>query len=154
MQTEMTLSRLINLSRRGGEVSYERLSKACGGTPSAKRLHQLENGELKNFPDPDTIRSLAQGTGFSVTEIILAAGRSLGLQVTDDDPDALRIFGISEAPERVVSLLRDLGRAVAQMATEAKSTPDRSTPEDLTQDMHDLAAHKGDQNIGPYDLPE
>ena len=149
MQTEMTLSRLINLARRGGEVSYERLSKACGGTPTAKRLHQYENGELKNFPDPETLRSLARGTGFSVTEIVFAAGRSLGLPVTDDDPDVLRIYGISEAPEKVVSLIRDLGREVAQLAIDAKATDTPAVSDEApTKDMLDLAAHKGDPQIG------
>lgn len=153
MQNELTLSRLINLARRGGEVSYERLSKACGGTPTAKRLHQFENGELKNFPDPETLRALARGTGFSVTEIIMAAGRSLGLPVTDDDPDTLRIYGISQAPEKAVNLLRDLGREVAQLAAEASATPEPAAPGELTQDMLDLASHKGDRHVGPHDLP-
>lgn len=144
MTDGMTLGQLINAGRRGGEVSYERLSKACGGAPSAKRLHQLENSPLKNFPDPDTIRNLSRGTGFSVTEVIFAAARSLGLPVSTDDPDTIRIYGISQAPERVTRLIQDLGREIAELAA------DQTT----SQDQLDLAAHQGDKHVGPYDLPE
>lgn len=143
MTDGMTLGQLLNAARRGGEISYERLSKACGGAPSAKRLHQLENGPLKNFPDPDTIRNLSTGTGFSVTEVIFAAARSLGLPVAAGDPDTIRIYGISNAPERITSLIQDLGREIADLAADHES-----------QDHYGLAAREADPNIGHDQLPE
>lgn len=151
MTNGMTLGELINTARSARGFSYERLSKACGGSPAAARLHQMENKPLKSFPDPDTIRSLARGTGFSVTEIIFAAARSLGLPVAIEDPDVIRVHGISAAPERVVSLIQELGREVAQLAAAAPTV--QLVEEDPTQDMLDLAAHKGDRHIGPDELP-
>ena len=87
-----------------GERSYETLSRDCGGTPTAKRLHQLATAEPKNFPDPPTIQGLARGLGVTVTEVVLASARSLGLAVrslgdvatidptglTDEQTDAVR----------------------------------------------------------------
>ena len=143
MTDGMTLGQLLNAARRGGEVSYERLSKACGGAPSAKRLHQLENGPLKNFPDPDTIRNLSTGTGFSVTEVIFAAARSLGLPVAAGDPDTIRIYGISNAPERITNLIQDLGREIADLAEQSHK-----------QDDYELAAREGDKRIAPDQLPD
>lgn len=150
---ELDLSRLLNTARRGGEVSYERLSKACGGTPSAKRLHQLENGPLKNFPDPLTIQALAKGTGFSSTEIIMASARSLGLPVTSEDPDTLRIHGLSAAPSRVTDLLRDLGREIVKLTEKERDGNVSTAPitragespapgDETTQDDVDLAAYE------------
>ena len=55
-----TLSELI-IEYRGGRSNVD-LARDCGGTPSDKRLHQLVNQPMKNFPDPETIRGLARGT--------------------------------------------------------------------------------------------
>jgi hypothetical protein len=172
---ELDLGRLLNTARRGGEISYERLSKACGGTPSAKRLHQLENGPLKNFPDPDTIRALAAGTGFSITEIIHASARSLRLPVVSEDPDVIRIHGLSTTPPRVAELFRDLGREIVSLAEkEVVGNADHPAPmnragespadkrhlsvvtdysEMEAEDYEHLAAFEGDPNIGPDELP-
>lgn len=141
---ELDLGRLLNTARRGGEISYDRLSKACGGTPTGKRLHQLENGPLKNFPDPETIKSLSMGTGFSVTEILFACARSLKLPVQADDPDSIRIHGLSTAPARFTELFRELGREIVSLVDkEVVGNADHPAPivaHPGYQDEHDLAA--------------
>lgn len=116
--------------------SYEAMSRACGGVPTGKRLFQLINSPLKNFPDPDTIRGLQRATGASVTEIVLAAARSLGLDVTSSDPDALHIPGISRAPDSTREALLALGREVSAIVGEHDD-------EALPRDWHSLAAYEG-----------
>lgn len=73
------LQELIGL--RKGDRSYEQLSKACGGLPTAKRLHQLATAPIKNFPDPDTIRGLSKGLAVTESTVVLASAASLGLDV-------------------------------------------------------------------------
>jgi len=147
MKNDPTLANLIEYARKGGEVSYERLSQACGGFPTAKRLHQMQNQHIKSFPDPETIKSLSRGTGFSVGEIVSACARSLGLVVDSDDSDLIRIHGISDAPVRVVELIRQLGREVAAMSVAQRQDFD-------DQSTYRLAAREPDQQIGPDQMPE
>ncbi|MEA5454633.1 hypothetical protein SPF06_07855 [Sinomonas sp. JGH33] len=128
--------------------SFEAMSRACGGVPTGKRLFQLVNSPLKNFPDPDTIRGLQRATGASTTEIVMAAARSLGLEVADTDPDALHVPGISHAPDPAREALLALGREVAALAEAASSSPVRSArgrrkPTDLPSNWQDLAAYQG-----------
>lgn len=74
-----TIARL--LIERKGERSYARLAEDCGGVPAGRRLQQMATRPLRNFPDPDTIRAIARGLQVSVTDVVLASARSLGLDV-------------------------------------------------------------------------
>lgn len=77
-----------------GDNSFERMATMCGKTPTAKRLQQMTTNDLKAFPDKETIEGLARGTGATITTVVLAAARSLGLSVhSGDDPDALVLSG-------------------------------------------------------------
>ena len=102
--------------------SFEAMSRACGGVPTGKRLFQLINSPLKNFPDPDTIRGLQRATGASTTEIVMAAARSLGLDVTETDPDALHVPGISLASDSGRNALLTIGRELADAAAEVAAS--------------------------------
>lgn len=148
------LADLIQAARKGGEVSYERLSQACGGQPSAKRLHQLQNGAMRSFPDPDTIKSLSKGTGFSVLEILLAAARSLDLRVPALDEDALRIYGLSAIPERVQDLMKELGREIVVLAEGKIAADAQPLQQQIPSSYYELAAddHTHDE-IGFDDEP-
>jgi hypothetical protein len=96
MMQGRTLADLIEVVRyRGGKpLSYESLSRNCGGKSSAQRLQQYVTADLKNFPDPNTIHGLQRGTCQSIQAIIHAAARSLGLDVADTDPDSLVVAGV------------------------------------------------------------
>lgn len=148
------LADLIQAARKGGDVSYERLSQACGGQPSAKRLHQLQNGVMKSFPDPDTIKSLSRGTGFSVLEVLLAAARSLELRVPALDEDALRIYGLSAIPDRVQDLMQELGREIVILAEGKLAADAQPLQQQIPAAYYELAAddHSNDQ-IGFDDDP-
>lgn len=115
-----TLADLIEAARyQGGKpLSYESLSKNCGGKPSAQRLQQYVTSDLKNFPDPDTIHGLRRGTGQSVQSIIHAAARSLGLIVADNDPDSLVVAGVSKLSPSSVESLRTIARELVTLTSE------------------------------------
>lgn len=111
--TQPALTALI--LQKKGDRSYDRLSEDCGGVPSSGRLHQMATRPLKNFPDPPSIEGLAQGLGVTVTEVVLASARELGLNVWSGiDPDALIIGRAGLLPDSakqvVTALARDLLR--------------------------------------------
>lgn len=125
-----TLADLIEATRYQSSkpLSYESLSKNCGGKPSAQRLQQYVTTGLKNFPDPDTIHGLQQGTGQSVQAIIHAAARSLGLIVADSDPDTLVIAGVSKLSPSSIESLKAIARELVTLTSEAHNE-DQDKPE-------------------------
>lgn len=114
---EPNLAALI--ADRKGTRSYDRLSEDCGGTPSSGRLHQMATRTLKNFPDPDSIRGMANGLGVTVTDIVMASARSLGLSVyTGNDPSALSIGGAGELPDSAKETLTTVAREFIKLTSQ------------------------------------
>lgn len=140
-----------------GDRSFDDLSRACGGSPTGKRLHQMVSRPMKNFPDPDTIKNLARGLNVSPTEIVLATARSLGIRVGPTDDTALVLHEAGTLPLDRQQLLISVSRAFLEgneaMAQQQQQQEESDAPEDPTQDMLGLAAHKGDPHIGPDELP-
>lgn len=123
MTEDLTLGQLIDARR--GNRSYEELARDCGGAPGAKRLQQLAKKPVRNFPDPDSIRALALGLGASVTTVVMACARSLGLTVnTGDDPTSLVIGQAAQLPAGA----RDAIVAVAREMLKLQSVADKPTP--------------------------
>ena len=152
-QTEGGLEALI-LNHKG-DRSFDDLSRACGGSPTGKRLHQMVTRPMRNFPDPDTIKNLARGLNVPATDIVLATARSLGIRVAPTDDTALVLQEAGTLPRERQQLLVDIARALIEANELSKrEVVEEPAPTDPTQDMLDLAAHKGDRNIGPYDLPD
>jgi hypothetical protein len=107
--SEPDLARLILLHKDGR--SYSRLSEDCGGFPAARRIQQMANGAraMRNFPDPETVTSLAAGLGVTTQEVLLASARSLGIDV-DGTSEALVIPGAMALPESAQRVVTDLAR--------------------------------------------
>lgn len=119
MSNEPTLAGLI--ADRKGTRSYDRLSDDCGGTPSSGRLHQMATKPLKNFPDPESIRGMAQGLGVTVTDIVMASARSLELPVyTGNDPSALSIGGAGELDDSSKEALSTVAREFIRLTSQRK----------------------------------
>jgi hypothetical protein len=110
MEKEPNLAAL--LLKRKGDRSFERVSRDCGGNPSANRLQQIATKPLNEFPTPETIKCLARGLPATVTEITLAAARSLGLNVAIGDPEALTVAGAGNldaaAQDVILGVAREL----------------------------------------------
>ncbi|WP_422936110.1 hypothetical protein [Sinomonas sp. P47F7] len=133
--------------------SFEAMSRACGGVPTGKRLFQLINSPLKNFPDPDTIRGLQRATGASTTEIVMAAARSLGLDVAETDPDALHVPGISLASDTDREALLKIGRTLSEAAAVVAAAHGPSLSERNLQGEPRRKARRGGAHQ-PTGLPE
>lgn len=139
-----------------GTRSFDDLSRACGGSPTGKRLHQMVSRPMRSFPDPDTIKNLARGLNISQMDVLLAAARSLGLRVTDADNSVLVLQEAGTLPPERQELLISIARALIEGNDAMERHAAAELPEDAepTQDMHDLAAHKGHPDIAPDQLPE
>lgn len=141
---------------RKGTRSFDDLSKACGGSPTGKRLHQLVSRPMKNFPDPDTIKGLARGLNVSQTEVLLAAARSLGLRVTEADDTVLVLQEAGTLPQDRQELLMSISRALIEgnEAQQRAAHQEELDDVDAEQGSYGLAARQGDPNIAPDQLPE
>lgn len=99
-----------------GDRSYDAISRACGGKPTPERLHQLATQPIKNFPGPDTIAALARGLGRTVTDVVAAASRSVGLEVQmGSDPLSLTIPTAGSLPSPAQDALREVARQMLSL---------------------------------------
>ncbi|MFC9768932.1 hypothetical protein, partial [Rhodococcus jostii] len=151
MSDEPNLAALI--ADRKGRRSYDRLSDDCGGTPSSGRLHQMATRTLKNFPDPDSIRGMANGLGVTVTDIVMASARSLGLSVyTGNDPSALSIGGAGDLPdsakETLTTVAREFIKLTSQQDTDG-AADDEEVQEPRTQESRSEQRSTGGNEEGP-----
>lgn len=106
MHNDYTLAELIQA--RKGDRSYARLSQDCAGNPGASRIQQIVTGPLNDFPSADTMRGLSAGLGVSVTDVILACARSLGLTVSSSDPSSLVLSGAGRLPMDAQDAIREM----------------------------------------------
>ena len=144
-----TLADLILETKARNGYSYESFAKACGGVPGAGRLHQLATKEQKTFPDPETINGLARGCKVSPMEVITAAARSLGLNVSDDAADSVHIHGYDQLPGKLKATIQDLGEQVAELAQRAGDGSERSaTPMNHAEGN---SANQSDYGLAAYD---
>lgn len=108
------------LTDRQGGRSYARLSEDCGGNPTDKRLNQIAKHGIRSFPDAGTIEGLSTGLNVSVTTVVMAAARSLGLRVAPSDPDAITVDGIGGLPASSRDLIVSVAREMVQLHAGAK----------------------------------
>lgn len=89
-----TLADLIN--RRGAVRPLIRAAKEKGHVSSESTWRQWANPELKprkDIPSTDIIKAFAAGLGISETEVLLAAGRQVGLDVGPENTTDLILPG-------------------------------------------------------------
>lgn len=110
---QMDLAQLI-LAKKG-DRSYGRLSKDCGGIPTDRRLNSMVLRPMNQFPDVATIQGLAIGLGVSITDVLLASARSLGLSVGAGDSGALTIPGAANLPADAQRVIGDMARELLKM---------------------------------------
>lgn len=109
-----------------GDRSYDQISRACGGKPTPERLHQLATQPIKNFPGPDTIAALARGLDRSVTDVVAAASRSLGLDVQlGSDAMSLTLATAGRLPAAAQEAIREVTRQMLALH-QSETRPEES----------------------------
>lgn len=85
----MTLNFQELVQQHKGNRSYAQISAAAGGTPTTKALQSIVKDGFKRLPDADTLTGVSRAFGISTRELLLAAARTIGLDVdnTSSNPD-------------------------------------------------------------------
>lgn len=98
---------VLNLKR---DRSYEAIAKLAGGQPKAKALQQLVQKGFTRLPDVATFDGLSRAFNVSKRELVLAAARTLGIDVGDDDQNDLVLIGAKRLPQESQDLLVSMSR--------------------------------------------
>lgn len=76
------IDHIINRVRKTRGWSYRTLAERSNGIVSHQRWQQLGTAErLKEFPEPRTITAMAEALDVDVTTVVLALGKTIGLDV-------------------------------------------------------------------------
>ncbi|MFC7860729.1 hypothetical protein ACFQ9D_12165 [Arthrobacter koreensis] len=146
------------LLNRKGDRTWDEVARDCGNVITGKRLQQMGGSKpIKNFPDPPTVKGLARGLNSTVTEILVACARSLGLRAEDPVAGALVLHGAASLPESSKDLLRSMSSELQflndelQREREAEDTPRNSgnVVELRRPNYEKQAAYKGPEGISP-----
>ena len=143
-----SLASLIN--RRRGARTYVELSKDCGGKPTHKALQQMVTRQLKNFPDPDTIRGLARGLNVLESDVVDVCAREVGLRVGIELEDGLVLAHARSLPASAQDVLASMSRELLKLhgLAEAAAEPKKATKtKPAAKDDYRLAADKGEKGM-------
>lgn len=138
MTTESTQPNLAQLIlTKKGDRTYAKLARDCGGAPTDRRLNGMVMRPISQFPDIETMRGLAIGLRVDVSEVVLAASRSLGLQIGGSNPGALIVHGAGHLPDSAQEAL--ISMAAELMKLHRPSSTPRSFTEFQAQLRQDFA---------------
>lgn len=107
-QTGPTLQQLVLDNK--GDLSYGSLAERSGGTLKSRGLQKLVTTQFTSFPSPETLQGISRALGLPLREVVLAAGRSVGLRLHDANPDDLVLVGAGQLPLSSRDALRSMSR--------------------------------------------
>ncbi|TQJ60524.1 hypothetical protein FBY30_2792 [Arthrobacter sp. SLBN-83] len=87
--------------------SYEAISKRAGGVPKARALQSIVKDGFTRMPTPETIAGLSKAFSVSPRELVLAAARTLGIDVGDNNESDLILWGAGRLPDESKDILRN-----------------------------------------------
>ena len=119
------------IRERKGDRSFEEISRDSGGYPNKPRIQQLAGGrEVKTFPEPETLMGLSRGLSVPLTEVILAAGRTLGMPIPPGDPNTLMIAGAGSLSDNAKNIIFSLARELMRNEELARRGEHRAEGDD------------------------
>ncbi|KAA0979928.1 hypothetical protein FQ154_01845 [Paeniglutamicibacter gangotriensis] len=145
-----------------GDRSYETLSKLAGGQPKAKALQAIVQKGFTRLPSPETIEGLSRALNVRKRDLVLAAARTLGIDVGDDDQSDLILVGAKRLPQESQDLLVAMSREMQAWKDGQRDTADAPPSGDLPENVHQFpapswtqaAADKGEAGIDHDQLPD
>lgn len=147
-----TLQELV--LRLKGDRSYDALEKAAGGIPTSRALQKLVNNGFTRMTNPETFRGLSRALNVSQRQLVLAAARTLGIDIEAENPNDLLLIGAGRLPQESQDLLTSTSRELQRWMDKAAQYPEQMA------DVHELfpeermAADRGEHGIDPEQLPE
>lgn len=88
--------------------SYETISKRAGGVPKARALQSIVKDGFTRWPTAETFAGLSRALNVSQRELVLAAARTLGIDVEDENPNDLLLIGAKRLPYESQQMLVDM----------------------------------------------
>ncbi|RAX50901.1 hypothetical protein DQ353_00425 [Arthrobacter sp. AQ5-05] len=131
-----------------GDRSYETIAKLAGGLPKAKALQAIVQKGFTRMPNPETFEGLSRALNVRKRDLVLAAARTLGIDVGDDDQGDLILVGAKRLPlasqDLLVAMSREMqawmdGRHAEAAPEDSADAPATIDPDDAAN--YDLAAH-------------
>jgi hypothetical protein len=102
----LSLHDLIRTGMHDHGWSYSDLERASGRALTRGRWQQLGSGiPQRKFPDPGSLTVIARVLEVDITTVVLAAARSVGLDVSQQGADLSRL--LPEQTERISERMRD-----------------------------------------------
>lgn len=134
-----TLDELIAERKRLRGFSYTDLENRAGSVISRQRWQQLGTGvRIKEFPEPATLEAMAKALDVDVAEVVLAAARSIGLDVKRGAHSDLAARLPSTA-DRLTEVQRDaivtLVRSITEVQHELEVATQQGTPGEKGEDQ-------------------
>lgn len=153
-----TLQQLVLNNK--GDLSYAGIADRSGGDLNAKGLQKLITSQFTAFPSPATLNGISRALGLPLQDVVLAAGRSLGLRLHDSNPDDLVLIGAKRLPSASQETLRSMAREMLNWMDGKYDRPSDATPapDNVTEmprrDWGNMAADRGEPGIDPEQLPD
>ena len=115
---------LVLLHKR--DDSYEAISKRAGGVPKARALQSIVRDGFTRMPTPETFAGLAKAFSISPRELVLAAARTMGIDVGDDRDSDLVLWGAGRLPQESQDVLRNTAGELMNWMDGSRRKPEES----------------------------
>jgi hypothetical protein len=112
--------------------SYETISKRAGGTPKARALQSIVKDGFTRWPTTETIAGLSRALNVSQRELVLAAARTLGIDIEPENPKDLLLVGAGRLPDETKQVLRDMS-AEMQNWLDGRRHQSETAPDNVVQ---------------------
>lgn len=159
-ETGPTLQQLILDTKSELDRSYANIANASHGVLTANGLQKLATSKFSAFPAPETLQGIADALGLSINEVVLAAARSLNINVRDSYQDDLILFGAKTLPRESQELLKSMAREMLawqqgkyEKATRANNGEVVQLHPDYSEHGERLVADTGENDIDHDQLP-
>lgn len=113
--------------------SYEAISKRAGGVPKARALQSIVKDGFTRMPSPETFAGLSKAFSISPRELVLAAARTLGIDVGDDRDADLVLWGAGRLPQESQDVLRNTAGELMNWMDGSRKAPGEPSPDNVVQ---------------------
>ncbi|MDQ1053215.1 hypothetical protein QE394_001143 [Arthrobacter sp. SORGH_AS 212] len=113
--------------------SYETISKRAGGVPKARALQSIVNDGFTRMPTPETFAGLSKAFSISPRELVLAAARTMGIDVGDDRESDLVLWGAGRLPQESQDVLRNTAGELLNWMDGSRRKPEESRTDNVVQ---------------------
>lgn len=127
----LNFQQLVLLHKR--DDSYEAISKRAGGVPKARALQSIVRDGFTRMPTPETFAGLAKAFSISPRELVLAAARTMGIDVGDDRESDLVLWGAGRLPQESQDVLRNTAGELMNWMDGSRRKPEEPARDNVVQ---------------------